>query len=51
MMMMSRPQAQFGMARMLQEGILTDITVNAVGGSIRAHRAVLAARSPVFLSS
>jgi speckle-type POZ protein len=35
---------------MLQEGILRDITVNAVGGNIRAHRAVLAARSPVFLS-
>ncbi|KAM0852132.1 hypothetical protein ACQ4PT_051968 [Festuca glaucescens] len=53
---MSRPiwrtstEAQSGLARMLQEGILTDITVNAVGGSIRAHRSVLAARSPVFLS-
>ncbi|KAM0842586.1 hypothetical protein ACQ4PT_058293 [Festuca glaucescens] len=43
-------EAQSGLARMLQEGILTDITVNAVGGSIMAHRAVLAARSPVFLS-
>ncbi|KAM0882304.1 hypothetical protein ACQ4PT_032409 [Festuca glaucescens] len=35
---------------MLREGVLTDITINAAGGSIRAHRAVLAARSPVFLS-
>ncbi|XP_037438070.1 BTB/POZ domain-containing protein At1g55760-like [Triticum dicoccoides] len=43
-------QAQSGVARMLREGILTDITVNAAGGSMRAHRAVLAARSPVFLS-
>ncbi|KAM0825435.1 hypothetical protein ACQ4PT_069556 [Festuca glaucescens] len=46
----SEQQAQSGVTRMLQKGILTDITVNAVGGSIRAHRAVLAARSPVFLS-
>lgn len=43
-------QAQSSVARMLREDILTDITINAVGGSIRAHRAVLAARSPVFLS-
>ncbi|KAF0913838.1 hypothetical protein E2562_024923 [Oryza meyeriana var. granulata] len=36
---------------MLKEGIFTDITVNAGGGGggIRAHRAVLAARSPVFM--
>ncbi|CAM0951903.1 unnamed protein product [Alopecurus aequalis] len=46
----SREQAQSGVVDMLREGILTDITINAVGGSIRAHRAVLAARSPVFLS-
>ncbi|KAM0833887.1 hypothetical protein ACQ4PT_063978 [Festuca glaucescens] len=46
----SSKHAQTGVARMLREDILTDITVNAVGGSIRAHRAVLAARSPVFLS-
>ncbi|CAL5081993.1 unnamed protein product [Urochloa decumbens] len=40
-----------GLARMLGEGILSDILVNAGGGgSIRAHRAVLAARSPVFAS-
>ncbi|OEL37358.1 BTB/POZ domain-containing protein [Dichanthelium oligosanthes] len=41
-------EAQSGLARMLNEGILSDILVNAVGGSLRAHRAVLAARSPVF---
>ncbi|KAK1631748.1 hypothetical protein QYE76_006063 [Lolium multiflorum] len=35
---------------MLRESVFTDITINAAGGSIRAHRAVLAARSPVFLS-
>ena len=35
---------------MLQEGILTDITINADDGSIRAHRAILAVRSPVFRS-
>ena len=38
------------LARMLQEGILCDITINADDGSIRAHRAILAARSPVFRS-
>lgn len=38
------------LARMLHEGILTDITINADDGSIRAHRAILAARSPVFRS-
>ncbi|VAI33517.1 hypothetical protein VPH35_090741 [Triticum aestivum] len=45
----SMEQAQSGFARMLREGILTDITINAIGGSIKAHRAVLAARSSVFL--
>ncbi|RLM86539.1 POZ domain protein [Panicum miliaceum] len=46
-----RMQAQSaGLSRMLSEGILSDIVVNAAGGGggIRAHRAVLAARSPVF---
>ncbi|KAL6661195.1 hypothetical protein ACP70R_000579 [Stipagrostis hirtigluma subsp. patula] len=38
------------LARMLQEDILTDITINAADGSIRAHRAILATRSPVFRS-
>lgn len=35
---------------MLTEGIHTDIVINASDGSIGAHRAVLAARSPVFRS-
>ncbi|WOL19438.1 BTB/POZ domain-containing protein [Canna indica] len=35
---------------MLAEGIHTDITINAADGSIGAHRAVLATRSPVFRS-
>lgn len=39
------------LARMLSDDILTDITITATdGGSISAHRAVLAARSPVFRS-
>ncbi|XVE80617.1 hypothetical protein DITRI_Ditri14bG0153700 [Diplodiscus trichospermus] len=38
------------LGRMLTEGIHTDITINASNGSIGAHRAVLAARSPVFCS-
>ncbi|XP_074559677.1 BTB/POZ domain-containing protein At1g55760-like [Curcuma longa] len=39
------------LGQMLTEGIHTDITVNAAdGGSISAHRAILAARSPVFRS-
>ncbi|XP_074303396.1 BTB/POZ domain-containing protein At1g55760-like [Silene latifolia] len=33
---------------MLTKGIYTDITINTSDGSGRAHRAVLAARSPVF---
>lgn len=35
---------------MLTENIHTDIIINASDGSIGAHRAVLAARSPVFRS-
>lgn len=35
---------------MLTEKIHTDITINASDGSIAAHRAVLATRSPVFHS-
>ncbi|GKV44554.1 hypothetical protein SLEP1_g51724 [Rubroshorea leprosula] len=38
------------LGRMLTEGIHTDITINASDGSIGAHRAILAARSPVFRS-
>ncbi|OEL37357.1 BTB/POZ domain-containing protein [Dichanthelium oligosanthes] len=47
---MSQVVAQSGLGRMLKEGILCDITINAVGGRTRAHRAVLAVRSPVFMS-
>ncbi|GJN03873.1 hypothetical protein PR202_ga21364 [Eleusine coracana subsp. coracana] len=39
-----------GLTRMLHEDILTDITINAADGSIRAHRAILSTRSPVFRS-
>ncbi|GFP99113.1 BTB/POZ domain-containing protein at1g55760 [Phtheirospermum japonicum] len=38
------------LGRMLSESIHTDIVVNASDGSIAAHRAVLASRSPVFCS-
>ncbi|XP_048225689.1 BTB/POZ domain-containing protein At1g55760 [Ricinus communis] len=38
------------LGRMLKESIHTDITIYASDGSIGAHRAVLAARSPVFRS-
>ncbi|KAL9268129.1 BTB/POZ domain-containing protein [Drosera capensis] len=38
------------LGRMLSESIHTDITINAAESSIRAHRAVLASRSPVFRS-
>lgn len=38
------------LGRMLSESIHTDITICASNGSIGAHRAVLAARSPVFHS-
>lgn len=38
------------LARMLHEDVLTDITINAADGSVGAHRAVLATRSPVFRS-
>ncbi|RCV12154.1 hypothetical protein SETIT_2G246800v2 [Setaria italica] len=34
---------------MLNNGIFSDILVIADGGSLKAHRAVLAARSPVFM--
>ncbi|KAJ8765128.1 hypothetical protein K2173_010616 [Erythroxylum novogranatense] len=38
------------LCRMLTESIHTDITINASEGSVGAHRAILAARSPVFCS-
>ncbi|KAL6655373.1 hypothetical protein ACP70R_006199 [Stipagrostis hirtigluma subsp. patula] len=47
---MVQPGTQSGFAAMLNDGILPDITVSAVGGSIRAHRAVLTARSPVLMA-
>ncbi|PWA72289.1 BTB/POZ domain-containing protein [Artemisia annua] len=40
--------ASSSLGRMLLESIHTDITIWASDGSIGAHRAVLAARSPVF---
>uniref|UniRef100_A0A2P2K5N7 Uncharacterized protein MANES_05G206900 n=1 Tax=Rhizophora mucronata TaxID=61149 RepID=A0A2P2K5N7_RHIMU len=44
----SNETALASIGRMLTESIHTDITINASDGSIGAHRAVLAARSPVF---
>ena len=35
---------------MLDDGLHTDVTINTANGSVRAHRVVLAARSPVFES-
>ncbi|GLT83714.1 hypothetical protein SLE2022_019870 [Rubroshorea leprosula] len=46
----SNATALESLGRMLTEGIHTDITINASDGSIGAHRAILAARSPVFRS-
>ncbi|XP_071736563.1 BTB/POZ domain-containing protein At1g55760-like isoform X2 [Rutidosis leptorrhynchoides] len=43
-----RSTAISSLGRMLTESIHTDIIINASDGSIGAHRAVLAARSPVF---
>ncbi|CAH9076181.1 unnamed protein product [Cuscuta europaea] len=42
--------ALISLGRMLSERIHTDIQINTADGSIAAHRAVLAARSPVFRS-
>lgn len=36
------------LVRMLEEGVHTDITFEAEGGSVKAHRSVLASMSPVF---
>lgn len=38
------------LGRMLADAINTDVTINAGDGSVGAHRAILAARSPVFRS-
>lgn len=43
-------KALTSLGRMLSESIHTDIVINASDGSITAHRAVLASRSPVFRS-
>jgi hypothetical protein len=34
--------------KMLEEGLHADITLNAQGGTVKAHRSVLASASPVF---
>ncbi|KAK1263530.1 BTB/POZ domain-containing protein [Acorus gramineus] len=36
------------LSRMLEEGIHTDVTINTSDGTLKAHRAVLSASSPVF---
>ncbi|KAK3011000.1 hypothetical protein RJ639_012937 [Escallonia herrerae] len=46
----SSATALASLGRMLSESIHTDIVINASDGSIGAHRAVLAVRSPVFRS-
>ncbi|PSR85425.1 BTB/POZ domain-containing protein [Actinidia chinensis var. chinensis] len=46
----SNVTALAALGKMLSESIHTDILINASDGSIGAHRAVLAARSPVFRS-
>lgn len=46
----SNATALTSLGRMLTEGIHTDIIINTSDGSVEAHRAVLAARSPVFRS-
>lgn len=46
----SNSAALSSLTRMLTDGIYTDITINASDGCVGAHRAVLAARSPVFRS-
>ncbi|GAB4844173.1 hypothetical protein Ancab_037539 [Ancistrocladus abbreviatus] len=38
------------LSRMLYEGIHADVTINTADGSLRAHKAILSASSPVFQS-
>ncbi|CAL5417420.1 unnamed protein product [Camellia sinensis] len=38
------------LSRMLDEAVHTDVTINAADGTLRAHKAILAASSPVFQS-
>ncbi|KAK4484740.1 hypothetical protein RD792_007333 [Penstemon davidsonii] len=46
----SNDTALTSLGRMLSESIHTDIVINSSNGTISAHRAVLASRSPVFCS-
>ncbi|KAL3821158.1 hypothetical protein ACJIZ3_007063 [Penstemon smallii] len=46
----SNNRALTSLGRMLSESIHTDIVINSSNGTISAHRAVLASRSPVFRS-
>ncbi|CAN6448219.1 unnamed protein product [Victoria cruziana] len=46
----STEAALSSLGRMLSEQIHTDVTIDASNGSIGAHRAILASRSPVFHS-
>ncbi|KAL6214988.1 hypothetical protein ACLB2K_014420 [Fragaria x ananassa] len=38
------------LSRMFQEGIHADVTINTAEGSLKAHKAILSANSPVFRS-
>ncbi|KAF5725323.1 hypothetical protein HS088_TW23G00044 [Tripterygium wilfordii] len=38
------------LSRMLNEGIHADVTINTAAGTIKAHKAILSASSPVFQS-
>ncbi|XP_050364737.1 BTB/POZ domain-containing protein At1g21780 isoform X2 [Argentina anserina] len=38
------------LSRMLEEGIHADVTINTAEGSLKAHKAILSAYSPVFQS-
>lgn len=38
------------LSRMLDEGVHADLTINTADGTLRAHKAVLSASSPVFKS-
>lgn len=38
------------LAHMLEDGIHADVTINTSDGSLRAHKAILSASSPVFAS-
>lgn len=38
------------LSRMLDESIHTDVTIHCAGGTLRAHKAILSASSPVFQS-